>query len=151
LRLTYGKFSLRAPVFIQPGHASETVTLHLGYGRTQAGRTGTGLGFNPYGLRTGTALWHDVGLDAQKIPGAYPFAWSQEYHTLDDRRHIIHKGTLEEYRKDPESVHHGAENPPRDMTMYPEWKYEGHAWGMAIDLNSCTGCSACVAACVAEN
>jgi len=52
VQLTYQGRSLRAPVFIQPGHIDGAVTLHLGYGRTKAGRAGTGMGFNPYGLRT---------------------------------------------------------------------------------------------------
>ena len=151
LQLTYQGFTVRAPVFIQPGHAPDAATLHLGYGRTHSGAAGTGMGFNPYGLRRGNALWHDTGLDAVKIPGAYPFAWAQEYHMLDAKRHTIHKGTLAEYLKTPESVHAGAETPPRELTLYPEWKYEGYAWGMAIDLNACTGCGACELACQAEN
>jgi MoCo/4Fe-4S cofactor protein with predicted Tat translocation signal len=151
VELTYQGRSLRAPVWIQPGHADGAATLHLGYGRTRAGRTGTGFGFNPYGLRTSTALWQDTGLEVKKIAGTYEFATTQSEHVLDTRRHIIHKGDLEEYKKNPESVHEGAETPPRELTLYPDWKYEGYAWGMAIDLNACTGCSACVVACQAEN
>ncbi len=151
LQLTYGSYSLRAPVWIQPGHADAAATLHLGYGRTRAGRSGTGVGFNPYGLRTSQALWQDTGLEAKKISGSYLFASTQEFHALDSRRHIIHKGDIEEYKKEPESVHEGAETPPRELTIYPEWKYPGYAWGMAIDLNACTGCGACVVACQAEN
>jgi len=151
VELTYEGRTLRAPVWAQPGQVDGCVVLHLGYGRTKAGRTGTGLGFNPYGLRTGKALWHDVGLAAKQIPGSYDIATTQNDHVLDTRRHVIHQGTLAEYLKEPESVHAGAEEPPRGLTIYPEWKYEGHAWGMAIDLNACTGCSACVVACQAEN
>ncbi|HYL96442.1 MAG TPA: molybdopterin oxidoreductase, partial [Terriglobales bacterium] len=151
LQLTYEGRTLRAPAWVQPGHVEGAVTLHLGYGRTRAGQAGTGVGFNPYGLRTSKALWSDHGLDAQKIPGQYVFATTQNDHVLDTRRHLIHRGALEEYKKDPESVHESAETPDPTLTLYPAWKYEGHAWGMAIDLNACTGCSACVLACQAEN
>jgi MoCo/4Fe-4S cofactor protein with predicted Tat translocation signal len=153
LKLTYEGRSLDAPVFIQPGHVNGAATLHLGYGRTHAGRAGTGMGFNPYGLRTAKALWQDVGMDAVKAGGTYEFADTQNFHLLEtpDRRHIIHRADLADFRKNPESPHEGAETPPKELSLYPEWKYEGHAWGMAIDLNSCTGCGACVVACQAEN
>jgi MoCo/4Fe-4S cofactor protein with predicted Tat translocation signal len=153
LKLTYEGRSLNAPVFIQPGHVNGAATLHLGYGRTRAGRAGTGMGFNPYGLRTAKALWQDIGLDAEKAAGKYEFADTQNFHLLEtpDRRHIIHRADLADFKKNPEAPHEGAENPPRELTLYPEFKYEGHAWGMAIDLNSCTGCGACVVACQAEN
>jgi molybdopterin-containing oxidoreductase family iron-sulfur binding subunit len=151
VELTYQGRTLRAPVWLQPGHISGSVTVHLGYGRTAAGKTGNGVGFNAYGLRTGSALWHDVGLEVKKTAGSYLFASTQMEYALDTRRHIIHEGELGEYLKNPESVHEGAEVPPRTLTLYPEWKYEGYAWGMAIDLTACTGCSACVVACQAEN
>ena len=151
VELTYQGRTLKAPVWVQPGHAEGSVTLHMGYGRTRAGRAGTGCGFNPFGLRTGSALWSDVGMGVKKTSGEYPFATTQNDHILDPRRHLLHKGELAEYLKNPESVHEGAEAPPRGLTIIPDWKYEGYAWGMAIDLNACTGCGACVVACQAEN
>jgi len=136
---------------VQPGHVNGAVTLHLGYGRTRAGRSGTGMGFNPYGLRTSQALWHDVGLEARKISGSYLFATAQNEHMLDGRRHIYRQAALQEYLKNPEAPHIGAETPPPELTLYPGFSYDGYAWGMAIDLTACTGCAACVVACQAEN
>ncbi len=57
--------------------------------------------------------------------------------------------TLEEYRKNPQFAQVDAEKNP--LSLYPAVKYEGYAWGMALDLNACTGCGACVLACQAEN
>ena len=151
VELTYQGRSLRAPVLVQPGHVNGAVTLHLGYGRTRAGRSGTGMGFNPYGLRTSQALWHDVGLEARKISGSYLFATAQNEHMLDSRRHIYRQAALQEYLKNPEAPHIGAEAPPPELTLYPGFSYNGYAWGMAIDLTACTGCAACVVACQAEN
>jgi MoCo/4Fe-4S cofactor protein with predicted Tat translocation signal len=151
VELSYQGRKLRAPVWIQPGHAESSVTLHLGYGRTRGGRSATGQGFNPYGLRTSQALWQGLGMEAVKVPGSYLIATVQNQHALDTRRHVIHQGTLAEYLKDPESVHEGAETPPPTLTLYPGFSYNGYAWGMAIDLTSCMGCGACVVACQAEN
>lgn len=154
VKLTYQGRSISAPVYIQPGMAEGTVLLHLGYGRTRGGRAADGMGFNPYGLRTARALWFDGGLDAQNISETYQFASMQAHHTLDveDPRHVIHGGTLEQFKKNPESIHHGAENPPPELTIYQPWDYsKGYAWGMTVDLNACTGCGACVVACQAEN
>jgi molybdopterin-containing oxidoreductase family iron-sulfur binding subunit len=151
VELTYQGRSLRAPVFVQPGHVDGAVTLYLGYGRTKAGHVADGMGFNPYGLRTAKALWHDVGLKAKKVDGNYLLATTQNDHVLEADRHLVHEGDLATYLKDPESVHAGAETPPQGLTIYPSWPYNGYAWGMGIDLNACTGCSACVTACVAEN
>ncbi len=72
VELTYQGRTLRAPVWAQPGQADGSVTVHMGYGRTKAGRAGTGAGFNPFGLRTAKALWHDVGLTAKKTARKLP-------------------------------------------------------------------------------
>ena len=152
VELSYRGRKLKAPVFVQPGHADASVTVHLGYGRRRAGHVGTGQGFNAYELRTSAALWNDFGLSIRKTGGEYQLATTQNEHVLDTRRHIIHKATVEEYRKNPRAPHEGAEEPPKTLTLYPdEHKYEGYAWGMAIDLGACTGCGACVVACQAEN
>jgi Fe-S-cluster-containing dehydrogenase component len=66
-------------------------------------------------------------------------------------RDLIRVGTLAEFQDDPHFPHAGEHHDGQLPSMYPEFAYEGHAWGMSIDLTSCVGCNACVTACVAEN
>jgi molybdopterin-containing oxidoreductase family iron-sulfur binding subunit len=63
----------------------------------------------------------------------------------------VRESTLEHYRENPDFVDHlGIHHPPL-VSLWQEMSYSGHKWGMAIDLNACTGCSACIVACQAEN
>jgi molybdopterin-containing oxidoreductase family iron-sulfur binding subunit len=139
VELNYRGRKVNAPVFIQPGHADGCVTVHLGYGRPRAGHTGTGEGFDAYGLRTTAALWNDFGLQVKNTGKTAELVSTQNHHTLDTRRGLIHKAEIAEYRKNPDAANEHDEAPPRELTLYPEYKYEGYAWGMAIDLNACTG------------
>jgi len=151
IEVAYRGWKMRAPVFIQPGHADGSVTVHLGYGRTRAGHVGTRIGFNPYGMRTSTALWQDYGLEVRKVGSDYLLVSIQDYHALDTERHTIEKANIAEYRKNPNVIKEDFEEPAGGLTLYPGFTYDKYAWGMAIDLTACTGCGACVVACQAEN
>ena len=150
VEVQYQGRTVRAPVFIQPGHANRSMTLFLGYGRWRAGRAGTRIGFDAYGLRTANALWHDWGAAVRKTDGYHALSNTQHHHLLDTRRKLIAAADIEDYRKNPDTIRDLSEERPR-LSLYPEWNYSGHAWGMTIDLTACTGCQGCVIACVAEN
>jgi molybdopterin-containing oxidoreductase family iron-sulfur binding subunit len=141
-----------AAAWMVPGQAEGVVVLPLGYGRKKAGYTGTNKGFNAYVVRTSDALWSVSGpaSTAKKTGDDYPLACTQ-YHFNMEGRKILATGTLEEYRKNPAFAHEGDEKPPKGLSLYKEFEYPGYAWGMAIDLNSCNGCNACVIACQSEN
>ncbi|HKN76492.1 MAG TPA: TAT-variant-translocated molybdopterin oxidoreductase [Candidatus Acidoferrum sp.] len=143
-----------AAAWILPGQADDVVVLPLGYGRKNAGFTGSNKGFNAYVVRASTGPWTvTAGTDAIKKTGDdYPLACTQ-YHFQMEGRKILATGTLAEYQKNPMFAHEGDETPknPKEMTLYKEFSYPGYAWGMAIDLNSCNGCNACVVACQSEN
>ena len=151
VELAYGGRTLRAPIWIQPGHAPDAVTVHLGHGRTHAGKVGTGSGFNAYALRTSDASWFANGLELRKTGDRQPLASTQHHHSMEGRP-LVRVATLAEYHEHPDFAHEMEETPAADDTMYaPEHPYEGNAWGMAIDLSSCVGCNACAIACQAEN
>jgi molybdopterin-containing oxidoreductase family iron-sulfur binding subunit len=154
IELKYRGNTARMPVFIVPGHARESVTVFFGYGRRMAGHVGNASNgaeqFNAYLLRTSDAPWFGRGLEITKTGERYLLATTQEHHAMEGR-HPVRVATLEQYTHEPDLIAHMGHTPPKTLTMYPEYRYDGYKWGMAIDLTSCTGCSACVVACVAEN
>ncbi|MBL8114084.1 MAG: 4Fe-4S dicluster domain-containing protein, partial [Acidobacteria bacterium] len=137
-------------VWITPGQADGVVTVTLGYGRTRAGRVGSGTGFDAYRLRTTTAYDTGVGLALKKTGDTYELACTQHHGSLEGRD-IVRATSLEHYREHPDFAQHIGHDPTPDDTMFPPWPYDGYAWGMAVDMNACTGCNACVVACIAEN
>jgi molybdopterin-containing oxidoreductase family iron-sulfur binding subunit len=138
-------------VWILPGHAAGAATLHFGYGRTRVGRVGTGAGVDVYPLRAGDALW-TAAASVAKAGGRVRLACTQDHGSMEGR-HLVRQGSLEHYKEHPEFARHpeGVHVPGPDESMYPGYEYKGYAWGMAVDLSACTGCSACVIACQSEN
>ncbi len=150
VELKYRGRTVRAPAWIVPGHPDDTVTVHLGYGRTRAGRVGNGAGFSGYVLQTSDAPGGGPGLTVTKTGDRHLLACTQ-FHQQMENRHLLRAGTLAEYRKNPRFVHEVVEEKPLSHTIYPPYPYPNSAWGMAIDMQACIGCNACVVACQAEN
>ncbi len=148
--LTVNGHNLQVPLWIMPGQPDGSIALHLGYGRTQAGRIGNGLGYNANFFRYSTTPWVLQGASLAKTDQIYNVACTQGHFQMEDRA-LVRVGTRTQFEHDPTFAQHMRHVPKPDESMYAPWKYEGHAWGMAIDLNACTGCNACVVACVAEN
>ena len=153
----YGRAALstagrcEAPVWILPGQADDCVTVHLGYGRTRAGKVGTGRGFNAYAIRTSDVSWQASGLELRKTGEQHPLACTQLHHQMEGRdwcarhaRRVSQESGLcrRQTSKAPRR---------RSVALSAHRSTRAMRWGMAIDLNACIGCNACVVACQAEN
>lgn len=153
---------IHAPIWITPGHADDSLTLHLGYGRRRAGSVGNGAGFNAYFLRTSTRPWISAALEIERAGARRDLVSTQHHHLIESknqeeeseaafRRDLVRVATLDEFRKDPDFARDPEDQPAKAQSLYPGFKSDGMAWGMTIDLNSCVGCNACVLACQSEN
>src|SRR5213596_1086443 len=170
------KRELVIAALVSPGHANNSVSIPLGYGRKMPEFDGLpyaggalkerpGIaeqsGFNGYFLRT-AANPHFVAaggrgvesVQVTKVDRTYPFSITQEQFSIEGRG-LVREATLEGYRANSEFAKKipGEEelpHPPPTIYTHPPLKAP-QQWGMSIDLNVCTGCSACVIACQAEN
>lgn len=152
MELQFRRRSIKAPVWIQPGQAENSITLHLGYGRTEIGRVGKGAGFDAYALRTSDALWFGDGLTIRNTGRKQLLATTQHHHDMEGRD-FLRTGSLAQFVVDPKRIARPEKEPPPNETLYhpSEFQNRGYAWGMAVDLGVCIGCSACTIACQAEN
>ncbi|KHJ38592.1 tetrathionate reductase subunit B [Pedobacter glucosidilyticus] len=147
-----GDYAIDLPVLYQPGQAQGTVSVALGYGRVKAGKVGDAVGKNAYPFLSyinGT-LQGVNSVSITKTGGFEELAQTQTHHSFEGRN-VIREATFAEYKHD---ATHGSGNHGAKHKTYDLWnKYDqpGHNWVMAIDLNACTGCGACIVACNVEN
>ncbi len=158
-----------APVLVTPGQAPGSIKLNLGYGRTAAGHVAgdtssrervAPVGVSAYPLRS-SSLWSFARGGSVKSTGRkHALATTQDKHKMDrigrdgtaERMpQLVREATLHEFEKHPDFAQHVVHHPPLLSLWQEPVKYEGHKWGMSIDLNKCIGCSGCVVACQAEN
>jgi molybdopterin-containing oxidoreductase family iron-sulfur binding subunit len=150
VELSAGNRSLRVPVWLAPGHAPDTLTLHAGYGRARAGRVGSGIGFNVNPMRTTEAPDILSGVSLKKTGDSYELACTQDHWSLEGRN-LVRVATADQFGRDPGFAKKQELLEESGVSMLPQYKYDGYAWGMTIDQNVCTGCNSCVVACQAEN
>ena len=173
VKITVNGKSISLPVLVIPGMQVNTVGVALGYGRESAnkehslervGRSATGAGKNAYPLVpfNGVSDLHYATVTLEKTNEKYPLAQTQVHGFTEDRP-ILFETNLKDFTADPTKVlaeprhereiltPHGKTDFVKEGTMYPHYDKPGIKWGMSIDLNTCTGCSACVVACTAEN
>jgi MoCo/4Fe-4S cofactor protein with predicted Tat translocation signal len=160
VRIELGDRTVTGPVYVQPGHADDAITLSLGYGRKGA-ETVAQVGFAAGVLRTSDAPWFVRGAALNRIGGGYRFGITQDHWSMDAHDP---KG---QRRPDPAMVTTVAEVEKKDARIHREleerrgmveaiqkpvdYSHQPYKWAMAIDLSKCSGCNACVIACQSEN
>ena len=153
LRLESDFGAVDATVVVNPHLGPGIVAMPLGQGHTHYGRYATGRGVNPTTLLdpdpdedAGGPRWLGTRVDAMPRAVQRPVPRLQTTFTQDGRgiAQAVSLETLAARTVDSEPEYLLA-------SLHPEHTHPVHRWGMAIDLDSCTGCNACVAACYAEN
>jgi molybdopterin-containing oxidoreductase family iron-sulfur binding subunit len=153
VKISNAGHSVELPLYRQPGTHPGVISAHFGYGRSFNGRIGNGVGVslaNFTGSSTTGSLPASAvnGIRVAKTGRKEKIPCTQGHHSLEGRD-LVFDTSLEEYRKNPASgiVRHFPDPP----SLWSTHESPGYKWGMVIDLNSCTGCSACVIACSVEN
>jgi len=139
------------PMWITPGQPDDVITVFMGYGRSRAGKVGSGLGYNVFDVRRSDAL--DFGGGEIAARNEQTTIASTQTHFNMEGRDLLRVWDLEAFEQDPTIGHQHDEY---EKSMYPVEEHhaiyeKNHKWGMTIDINQCVGCNACVLACQSEN
>ncbi|MBI1342017.1 MAG: 4Fe-4S dicluster domain-containing protein [Terrimonas sp.] len=166
VELTANGKTLTLPVLVIPGMDAHTIAVAVGFGRSEKlGIAVAGVGQNVFGLKTfngTTADYFNSNVELKKTDKKYKIAQTQIHGSYEGRTEVVKETTLATFKKHPNHFKEYREELAKDFapltgdfrkesTIYPDHPQPGLKWGMSIDMNSCTGCHACVVACHAEN
>jgi len=170
--ITVNGTTIELPAWVQPGHAEDSITITVGYGREGFGRVANKVGVDTYPMRTTSTMLYAEDVEVKNTGNMYEIACTQDHNSMEGRS-LLRYATLQEYRDNPDfsqykaaygaelpgeawALEKGADSPlsifdalnEDDKRAYPD---DEPQWGMAIDLHACTGCGVCTMACNAEN
>ena len=166
IEITIGKNKVELPILVLPGMNADTIAIAVGYGRSEAmGVSAAGVGKNVYGFATYNGSTIDnyaTGASTTNLNTKYKIAQTQIHNSYEDRKEVVRETTLASFKKAPgvipeyrqelkDAFYANSNDDYKNATLYPQHDQPGIKWGMNIDMNSCTGCSACIVACSAEN
>ncbi len=169
IKVTTSAGSIEVPVFIQPGTAEGVIAVELGYGRNVCGTVGKDVGVNANKMmskNSKVSQWMFNDAKIEKTGSVYELVSTQEHFAFDEpllkdiqyRREIIQEGTYLQYKEDPDFLTAHKTKYSEEETeklkvgsINEQYVHTGTKWGMVIDLNKCTGCNECAAACNVEN
>ncbi len=156
IRIEAEKRSIEIPVFVQPGQAKDSISVHFGYGRTETGRVSKGSGFDVYPLRMLAQPWFIPSVKVTATGKKYTLASTQNHGNMTENskfpsvakrvEELARTWTLAQY-----ATHH-EDGGVHSLPLITHPSFDGqYQWAMTIDLNTCVGCNACQLACQAEN
>lgn len=156
LKIKAADRSITAPVFVQPGLPKGSMALAIGYGHESIGKVGNGVGVNAMklaGFSASGPQFGGIAVTVEKVDSGYTIATTQRHHSMEGR-HLARIAKHEDYTTNKKSGNEFEKLPGKGL--YPDLKktagyFNKHHWGLNIDLNKCTGCSACVVSCYSEN
>ena len=153
VEISDGKRTIQAAAIVAPGHADDSLSIALGYGHKGVTALMDDVGFDAYPLRTAASPRLSAGVTLKVTGKTYPMAQTQEHRSMEGRD-LVREGTLDHYHENPAFAQKMGMDAhiPENISLFTHPALtSAEQWGMTVDLNTCTGCNACVVACQAEN